>query len=51
MLHVLTGHPKLNGIWIGLGKVPLSLALKEFVPSTGVIVLPKMQLPGETTAW
>lgn len=48
-LHALTGHPNLKGIWMGPGKVPVSLAWKEFAPSTGVTVLPKMQSPGEMT--
>lgn len=44
---------KLKGSWRGLRPPPLLLSptAKELVPSTGVETLPKVQGPGETTAW
>lgn len=49
---VLTGQVKLKGNWRGL-RPPLlsSPTTKELVPNTGVETLPKVQGPGETTAW
>lgn len=50
---LLTGQVKLKGNWRGLRPPPLlsSRTAKELVPSTGVETLPKVQGPGETTAW
>lgn len=50
---VLTGQVKLKGSWRGLRPPPLlsSPTAKELVPSTGVETLPKVQGPGEKTAW
>lgn len=50
---VLTGQVKLKGSWRGLRPPPLlsSRTAKELVPNTGVETLPKVQGPGETTAW
>lgn len=50
---VLTGQVKLKGSWRGLRPPPLlsSPTAKELVPNTGVETLPKVQRPGETTAW
>lgn len=50
---VLTGQVKLKGSWRGLRPPPLlsSPTAKELVPNTGVETLPKVQGPGETTAW
>lgn len=50
---VLTGQVKLKGNWRGLRPPPLlsSPTAKELVPNTGVETLPKVQGPGETTAW
>lgn len=50
---MLTGQVKLKGNWRGLRPPPLlsSPTTKELVPSTGVETLPKVQGPGETTAW
>lgn len=42
---------KLKGSLMGLSNFSVSLTLKEFVPRTGVMMLPKVQGPGETTAW
>lgn len=47
----LTGQPKLNGSRIGVLKEPPPMILNEFVPSTGVMALPKIQSPGDTTTW
>lgn len=46
----LTGHVKLKGNLMGLSNLSVSLMLKEFIPRTGVMLLPKVQEPGETTA-
>lgn len=46
----LTGHVKLKGNLMGLSNLSVSLMLKEFIPRTGVMMLPKVQEPGETTA-
>lgn len=50
---LLTGQVKLKGNWRGLRPPPLlsSPTAKELVPNTGVETLPKVQGPGEKTAW
>lgn len=50
---VLTGQVKLKGSWRGLRPPPLLLSpmAKELVPNTGVETLPKVQGPGDKTAW
>lgn len=47
----LTGHVKLKGSLMGLSNRSVSRMLKELTPSTGVMMLPKVQEPGDTTAW
>lgn len=42
---------KLKGNLMGLSNRSVSLMLKEFIPRIGVMMLPKVQEPGETTAW
>lgn len=53
MSEKVPGQVKLKGNWRGLRPPPLlsSPTAKELVPNTGVETLPKVQGPGETTAW
>lgn len=53
MSEKVPGQVKLKGSWRGFRPPPLlsSLTAKELVPNTGVETLPKVQGPGETTAW
>lgn len=43
----LTGQVKLSG----RRSLASCWMLKESVPSTGVVTLPNIQFPGDTTAW